>query len=85
MIVDGRSVWTRVGVSCARRSVNRTFGSMERHRAPNLVNDAIRCQLAQPGADVAHCCAKSHSNVSCSQSVRAAAQNFNDPDWEITH
>ena len=36
-------------LSCARRSVNRTFGSMEGHRALNLVNNAIRCQLAQPG------------------------------------
>jgi hypothetical protein len=58
---------------------------MEGHRAPSLVNNAIRCQLAQPGADVARSCAKSHCNVFCSQPVRAAAQNLNDPDWEITH
>jgi hypothetical protein len=82
---DQGLVWIRVRLSCARCSVNCTFGSMEGHRAPNLVNNAIRCQLAQPGADVARSCAKSHSNVSCSQPVRAAAQNLNDPDLEITH
>jgi hypothetical protein len=58
---------------------------MEGHGAPNLVNNAIRCQLAQPGADVARSCAKSNSNVSRSQPVRAAVQNLNDPAWEITH